>query len=333
MDRHRFLELRGVSKIYENTSGAGVRDIDLQIEKGTLNIIAGESGSGKSTLLKLIGGQLAPDSGTVVINEERVKGPHERLIPGHDALKMVAQSFELNTYAKVFDNIATQLPNTNLAAKKQKSFEVMEFLRIDHLAQKRVVDLSGGEQQRVAIARAIVTEPEVLLMDEPFSQIDAMIKNDLRSDVRRMVKFLGITVVLVSHDPMDGLSLADKMFIIKGGRIVESGAPRDLYENPQSLYTASLLASCNALSSGDAQAIGIDSSKEIVAVYPEWVRLVKGEGTFAVKDVYFKGFYEELVLEKNGVQFRALHSDSVNYEKGQMVDVEITRYLEFPAGA
>ena len=224
------IELEQVTKIYQTQPRSGVESVSLSIEKGTINVIAGASGSGKSTLLKLIAGLLSPDSGEVRYLGKRVLGPTEKLIPGHEAMKVVAQDFNLNIYAKVYDNIAGLLSNTDLKGKQRKTLEVMEFLRIDHLAQKRAVDLSGGEQQRVAIARAIITGPEVLLLDEPFSQVDAMFKNELRADIRRMATYLGITVVLVSHDPVDGLSMADKMMIIKDGALVEEGSPDMLYK-------------------------------------------------------------------------------------------------------
>lgn len=332
MNYDHLIELQNVSKIYPGTTAAGVQAVDLTIEQGAITVIAGESGSGKSTLLKLINGLISPDQGHILFKNEEVRGPEGRLIPGHDAMKVVAQDFSLNIYASVYDNIASLLPNTDLKAKKQKTFEVMEFLKIDQLAEKRAIDLSGGEQQRVAIARAVVTEPEVLLMDEPFSQIDAMLKSELRGDIKRMAQYLGITILLVSHDPLDGLSLADKMVILKDGMVVESGHPRQLYNNPGTLYTAQLLSSCNVISSEEATLIGIQSEKETVVIYPEWVSFtdIQDSGDqYLFKGSFFKGFYEEISLEKNGVQIRALHPASVNYKKDTGISIRINRYLEF----
>lgn len=325
------IELQEVSKIYQDNPRAGVLSVSLSIQEGSVTVISGESGSGKSTLLKLISGLMSPDSGTVLYKNEPVMRPEGRLIPGHDAMKTVAQDFNLNIYAKVYDNIAGLLSNTNLKEKQQKTFEVMEFLKIDHLAQKRAVDLSGGEQQRVAIARAIITGPEVLLLDEPFSQVDSILKNELRADIKRMSRYLGITVILVSHDPLDGLSLADKMIVLKDGEVLEEGAPSDLYNAPGCLYTAQLLSNCNVLSSEDAHEIGIYTGKDTVAVYAEWVRLNRNDDslTFTVKDCFFKGFYEEVLLERNGVKLRAINTGNFRYVKGQEVGVSIDRFVEF----
>jgi ABC-type sugar transport system ATPase subunit len=291
----------------------------------------GESGSGKSTLLKLIYGLLAPDAGSISFRGQYFLGPQDKLIPGHERMKMVTQDFSLNTYAKVYDNIASMLPNTDLKAKKQETLEMMEFLRIDHLADKRVVDLSGGEQQRVAIARAIITEPEVLLMDEPFSQVDTLLKNDLRADIKRLAKYLGITVILVSHDPADGLSLADQMVILRGGSLLETGKAELIYNNPRHIYTAQLLANCNVLTTGEAQKIGIKTRLNNVVIYPEWIQIKKGWSSkgFIVKDCFFKGFYNELLLEKEGVRLRALNTGIETFEKGQNAPVIIEKFLEF----
>lgn len=325
------IELLEVNKQYVADCFAGVQDISFSIEKSQIVAIVGESGSGKSTLLKLIYGLLSPDSGSVLFNNTGVLGPHEKLIPGHDSMRIIAQDFDLNTYAKVYDNIAGMLSNTNLQLKQEKTLQAMEFLNIGHLANKRVADLSGGEQQRVAIARAIITEPEVLLMDEPFSQVDSLLKNKLRDDVRRLSHELGITIVIVSHDPADGLSLADEMLILQDGKMVEKGAPETIYNDPENLYTAQLLANCQVISATDAIKIGLKPKKKLVAIYPEWVRSAGSWSgkTFTVVDCYFKGFYEELLIERNGVHLRALNVNTEQFRKGDKVTVAISRCLDF----
>lgn len=328
----RFIvKLNQVTKQYQSGTAGGVTGVDFEVERGKILAVVGESGSGKTTMLKLIYGLLQPDSGTVLFNEERILGPHEKLIPGHDRMKIVSQDFNLNIFSKVYDNIAGMLSNIGLEAKQQKTLEVMEFLRIDHLAQKRAVDLSGGEQQRVAIARAIITDPEVLLMDEPFSQVDALLKNQLRADIKRLAEHLGITIILVSHDPADGLSLADQMVILKDGIVLESGRPEDLYNNPQYLHTAQLLANCNVISNADARLAGIEPKKNIVVIYPEWIDLEKhwSSKTFHVKYAFFKGFYRELVVRKDQLSLRAIDTGLVPAKPGDTAYVKIKRYLEF----
>jgi ABC-type sugar transport system ATPase subunit len=331
MSTESFIRLEGVSKKYQTETFAGVRDVTASLSKGKIIAIVGESGSGKSTLLKLIYGLMSPDEGLVTFLGEPILGPEKKLIPGHDSMKMVTQDFSLNTYAKVYDNVASMLPNTNLKYKDEKSWEIMRFLRIDHLAKKRVSDLSGGEQQRVAIARAIITEPEVLLMDEPFSQVDTPLKTHLRADIKRLSHDLGITVILVSHDPVDGLSLADEILVLKSGELVESGSPENLYRRPSNLYTARLLADCNILSQEEARQIGIKAEKSAVAIYPEWVELKTSwsSKSFQVLDAFFKGHHEELLLDRDGVRLRAINRTVGAYQKGGSVPVLIEKYLEF----
>lgn len=325
------ITLRNISKHYATSNTFGVSDISISIAKGSFVAIVGESGSGKSTLLKLIYGLLTPDTGEVLFKGKHVDGPLERLIPGHDRMKMVTQDFNLNTYAKVYDNIASMLSNADLKSKRQKTMEMMEFLRIDKLANKRVVELSGGEQQRVAIARAIITEPEVLLMDEPFSQLDAVLKSLLRADLRNLSKNLGITIIIVSHDPVDGLSLADELIVLKDGSLIEKGEPFKLYNFPKDIYTAKLLADCNVLNNESARQIGIESNSPIVAIHIEDAVVSKSLNSheFVLINTFFKGFSEELLLKKEGVTIRALNLEVGRFKIGETLPITIKKYLEF----
>ena len=327
----QIITLTNVSKHYQIGQPSGVSDITISIIKGDFVAIVGESGSGKSTLLKLIYGLLAPNSGEIAFKGTHLAGPHEKLIPGHDSMKMVTQDFNLNLYARVYDNISGMLSNEDVKAKEQKTWEMMEFLGIDHLAEKRIVELSGGEQQRVAIARAIITEPEVLLLDEPFSQIDALLKNQLRADLRRLCSFLGITIILVSHDPADGMTLADDMIIIKDGILMERGKPSDIYASPKHSYSAELLGNAFVLPSSEARSLGLKPSKNKVMIYPEWVQIKNSWSSrrYLVRDIFFKGFFEELLLERENVKVRAINLQPGSFKKGDQVQVLLNRFLEF----
>lgn len=325
-----FLQAKSITKTYPG--GGGVKNTDLDIQPGQVTAIIGASGSGKSTLLRLLYGLLSPDEGEVQFRGERIWGPEEKLIPGHDAMKMVTQEEgELNLFAKVRDNISVLLPNTNVKAKQEKTEKVLKQLNMLALADKRIADLSGGEKQRVAIARALVTEPEVLLLDEPFNQVDTSFRDGLQEDIRQVVKDTGLTVVMVSHDPAEVLSMADTLVVFKDGEILEAGNPQKIYNDPGYLYTACLLARCNVLTAAEAAICGIKAKKTHVMLYPEWVESTTSwrNRRWVVKQVLFKGFYEELLLENKGVTLRILNGQAGKYGEGSKIALKVVRYLEY----
>lgn len=328
---NRIITVKGLRKKYASDPYSGISKADFFIEKGKIVAIVGESGSGKSTLLKLMYGLISPDEGRVYFRDEPIMPPEKKLIPGHDSMKMVTQDFSLNIYAKVYDNVASMLSNTNLKLKSEKTASTLNLLGIGHLAERRVIDLSGGEQQRVAIAKAIITEPEVLLMDEPFSQVDTLLKSQLRADIRRLSYELGITIILVSHDPVDGLSLADELIILKRGELVETGTPKQLFNHPKDIYTARLLADCNVLNFEEAHKLGIEVKSNSVAIYLDQVQLKRDENSisFILCDTFFKGFCEELLLQREGVKLRALNFDIGSYKIGELIPVNIKSFKEF----
>lgn len=327
-----FLQAISISKIYPGTAGSGLKRTDLDIQPGEITAIIGASGSGKSTLLSLLYGLQSPDTGEVHFKEERILGPLDKLIPGHDAMKMVTQAEDdLNLFAKVRENVSVLLPNTDIKAKKDYTEQVLKQLNMLHLGDKRIADLSGGEKQRVAIARALVTRPEVLLLDEPFNQVDTSFRDGLQDDIRQIVKETGLTVVMVSHDPAEVLSMADTLIVLKDGEIIESGRPKKIYNDPEYLYTARLLNNCNVLNADQALHCGIKASKEWVMLYPEWIDARQGWGgrRWVVKLVLFKGFYEELLIEHDGVTLRILNGQAGKYIEGSKVKLKIGRYLEY----
>ncbi|MCI0921044.1 ABC transporter ATP-binding protein [Sphingobacterium rhinopitheci] len=320
-----------ISIIFEGKANTTAVDhVDFGIEGNKITAIIGESGSGKSTLLKIIYGLLEPSSGEVRYKGWLVPTRKDKLIPGHDAMKLVSQGFEdLNMYAKVWDNIASQLPNTDLAYKQITTQKMLERLKIDHLAQHRVADLSGGERQRVAIARALINDPEVLLMDEPFNQVDAAFRDALQQDIRQIVDELGLTVILVSHDPSEVLAMADQLIVMRHGKIVDHGQPTDLYYAPKHPYTAVLLAKSNILTEQQAGILDI-TSKSMIGIHQEWIEVNPNKnGLFTIKDIRFRGFYKEYVLEHHDINLHSIVKHETPLEKGTIVDLRVTNYITF----
>lgn len=304
----------------------------MVVQPGKITAIIGESGSGKSTLLKLLYGLLSPDAGEVQFKGARIWGPEEKLIPGHDAMKMVTQhTDDLNLFAKVWDNVAAMLPATDLTAKQQKTEQVLQQLNMLHMAERRVADLSGGEKQRVAIARAIITRPQVLLLDEPFNQVDTSFREGLQRDIRQIVKETGLTVIMVSHDPAEVLSMADELIVLQNGEIIEHGHPKSLYQSPKNLYTAQLLSNCNVLTASEAKLCGVHITNAHAVIYPEWIKLkvITPNKAWIVKQVLFKGFYEDLILEQKGVPLRIVNEEPGKYREGDKVAVRVGKWLEY----
>jgi ABC-type Fe3+/spermidine/putrescine transport system ATPase subunit len=325
-----FLQTTNLTKTYPG--GGGVKNINLEIQAGQVTAIIGASGSGKSTLLRLLYGLLSPDTGKVEFKGERIWGPEEKLIPGHDAMKMVTQEEDdLNLFAKVWDNVAILLPSTDLKLKQEKVEKTLKQLNMLQLAGKRIADLSGGEKQRVAIARALITQPEVLLLDEPFNQVDTSFRDGLQEDIRQIVKDTGLTVIMVSHDPAEVLSMADELLVLQDGGIIEAGRPQKIYNDPEHLYTARLLARCNVLTADEARVCGIKATLEHVMLYPEWIEPTRGWGRkkWIVKQVLFKGFYEELLLENKGVSLRILNGQAGKYGEGSKVNLKLVKWVEY----
>jgi len=333
MSNPPYLNAVSVTKNYSNDKESGVNNVTLSIKPGKITAIIGESGSGKSTLLKLLYGLLSPEEGEVFFKGDRIIGPEEKLIPGHDRMKMVTQhTDDLNLFATVWQNVASLLPNTNLTYKEQQTEKSLKQLKIWRLREHRVTDLSGGEKQRVAIARALITCPEVLFLDEPFNQVDASFREGLQQNIRNIVKDTGLTVVLVSHDPAEVLSMADDLVVLKQGEIVEVGTPEELYQNPVMLYTAQILSNCSALTTYEAKICGIYSQQGTVAINPENIEITNSWGKkkdWIVIQTLFKGFFEDLIIEKEGVRLRVLNLELNKYPVGTSVSIRIKKHFEY----
>jgi ABC-type Fe3+/spermidine/putrescine transport system ATPase subunit len=307
-----------------------VNRVNFGIEEGKITAIIGESGSGKSTLLKLIYGLLEPSTGEVRYRGWLVPTRKDKLIPGHDAMKLVSQGFDdLNLYAKVWDNVASQLSNTNLELKAKRTQEVLEQLRIDHLAQKRVADLSGGEKQRVAISRALINDPEVLLMDEPFNQVDAAFRDELQQDIQNIVARTGLTVILVSHDPAEVLAMSDYLLVMKAGEIADFGKPKELYSKPNTPYTARLLAKSNILSANKAKVLGIDTGS-LISILQEDINIESDDnGSFWIKDIKFRGFYNELIVGNDDLTLHTVQFPKTEIKKNTRIKILVSSYHSF----
>lgn len=224
-----------------------IRNIGFTLEAGQNLAVIGESGCGKSTLLKLIYGLYDLDQGEIFHFGEPVLGPKFHLIPGAASMKYLAQDFDLMPYISVAENVGKYLSNTNPEEKERRIWELLEMVEMTKWARTKVQYLSGGQQQRVALARVLALEPQLLLLDEPFSNIDSFRKGALRRNLFGYLKAKGISCIIATHDSIDALSFSDEALVMKDGMVVQHGSARSVYEKPRNKYVASLFGEVNEL--------------------------------------------------------------------------------------
>jgi len=228
-----------------------LQEISFTQKKFQKLAIVGESGSGKSTLLKIISGLVQPDNGEVLFEGKHVEGPNERLIPGHPKMAYLSQHFELRNNYRVEEIL--EYANTLPEAEAETLYEVCH---IRHLLKRKTDQVSGGEKQRIAMARLLIGAPKLFLLDEPFSNLDILHRNTLRAVIKAMGEKLGITCLLVSHDPADALSWADEILIMKSGQIIQHDTPEKIYRQPVNEYAAGLFGKYNAFTKAAAAPFG-----------------------------------------------------------------------------
>jgi ABC-type Fe3+/spermidine/putrescine transport system ATPase subunit len=281
------LEIKNISFTYiENPV---IKNVSFTIAKGQNIAVIGESGCGKSTLLKLIYGLYDLDQGAILYDEKPILGPKHNLVPGEDYMKYLAQDFDLMPYTTVEENVGKFLSNSNNSNKQARVQELLEMVEMTEFAKVKAKFLSGGQQQRVALARVLAVEPEIILLDEPFSQIDTFRKNSLRRNLFRYLKGKGITCIIATHDSTDALSFSDETIVMKSGNVIAKGDSKALYENPVNKYVASLFGEVNELKL--SQLIELeDDHDELLLLYPHQLKVVdNGMMKAIVKDSYFKG--------------------------------------------
>jgi len=286
--------------------------------------VAGETGAGKSTLLQLIAGLIQPSAGEIFFEDKRVKGPAEQLVPGHAGIAYLSQQFELPKFLRVEQALryADKLP----AGAADTLYDVC---RIRPLLRRRTDQLSGGERQRIALARLLLSAPRLLLLDEPFSNLDRVHKNVLKAVIQDLGDRLGITCLLISHDPTDTLSWADEILVLRQGRLVQQGPPARIYRQPVDEYTAALFGDYNlvtgSLLTAFAKLAGPWKKGRPLLIRPENLVLTPAGGAGLagrVTDVRFFGSYFELDVALPGGPV-TVKAGTVDFAVGDAVTVAL----------
>lgn len=278
-----------------------VRDISFTQQPLEKIAIAGETGSGKTTLLKMIGGLAQPDEGTIHFESEKVLGPFEKLIPGHPKIAYLSQYFELRNNYRVEEELGSK----NLLTEEEAN-SIYRICKIGHLLKRKTNELSGGERQRIVLARLLTTSPKLLLLDEPFSNLDAIHKNIIKSVLLDIGNQLNTSCILVSHDATDTLSWADTIIVLKDGKIIQQGTPHEIYHQPIDAYCAGLFGEYNLLNAENVAAFfPVDKKPSSLIVRPEQFIISDKAGVKGIVEaVYFFGSYYFVDVKVNGQVLR-----------------------------
>lgn len=248
------VELRGIMKKFQNN--VVVQDFNLQVEQGEFISFLGPSGCGKTTTLNMIAGFLDPDGGDLLIKGQRMNGvpPYKR------ELGMVFQTYSLFPHMTVAENIAygLKLRKVGKAEMQERVKRVLELVKLPNVADRYPKQLSGGQRQRIAIARALVIEPSLLLLDEPLSNLDAKLREELRDELKRLHQEIGVTTIFVTHDQEEALSLSDRIVVLNHGFVEQIGTPLEIYNQPASEFVHTFIGKTNRM---EGEVIGVEGER------------------------------------------------------------------------
>lgn len=307
-----------------------VDDISLNVPDGAFVVLLGPTGAGKTTTLRLISGLEQPDSGDILINGQSVL----KRTPAQRDVAMVFQQYSLYPHLSVRENLAFPLRSPMLRTPaeqiERKVREISEVLHIAHKLDNKATELSGGEMQRVSIGRALVRDPSIYLMDEPLSSLDAKLRSDLRIELKRVQANLGATLLYVTHDQIEAMTMATHVGVLDHGRLVQFGAPREIYENPSSLYVAGRLGlpRINALPADLFS--GAPKGARTIGLRPEHLIQGKGKSSEVIR-VEHLGDQTRLHLNLEGHSIVTLTDVHTELKPGDRVAVQPKHPLYFDA--
>lgn len=256
-----YLELRNVDKSFAGIPA--VRDLTLAVDQGAFVSLLGPSGCGKTTTLRMLAGFLLPDKGEIALQGTTLSGPSVTVPPERRRMGMVFQTYALWPHMTIGENVRFGLDRLGVRRSEaaRRVDAMLELVGLGQTARRYPHELSGGQQQRVALARALVTEPAILLLDEPLSNLDAKLREQMRGEIKSLRAKTGVTFIYVTHDQTEALALSDRIAVMQGGRLAQYGTPREIYDRPASLYVADFVGAANKLTgrvSGNAGRVRLD---------------------------------------------------------------------------
>ena len=311
------VELQNVTKIYDKTIKA-LDDVSFTVKDGEFFVLLGPTGAGKTTMLRSVAGLEKIDKGKILFDDEDITYAQ----PAARDTAFVFQQYSLYPHYKVYDNLAfplrsplRKLPESEIDSKVTK---IAEMLKISPKLNNKATELSGGEMQRVAIGRALVREPNIYLMDEPLSSLDAKLRESLRVELKKIQLNLGATILYVTHDQAEATTMADEIGVLENGKIAQIGTPEEIYNKPNSIYVANRLGSpkINILNNSTLKTT-LPSSDHQLGVRPEHVKLGQGELIGSVKTIEALGAETVVELDYNGTEILSLYQGSFDGQRGQ----------------
>lgn len=298
-----YIEIHNVEKYYGKQHV--LKNLSLSVEKGKFVTLLGASGCGKSTLLRILAGLTSIDSGAIYLGEEDIT----HLSPNKRNIGMIFQQYSLFPTMTVYDNVAfgLKMRKMNKAQIRSMVSEAIKMVNLEGSEKKYPSQLSGGEQQRVALARCIVTRPKVLLLDEPFSAIDAKLRKSLQSKIKEIHKELGMTSIFVTHDQDEAMVMSDYIYLLNSGVIEQEGTPIELYSKPRTIFAAEFIGDYNIIDGNFLSNItGKNFTCKKIAFRPELVKICKLPLYQHVDSIYFSGVIIDIVLQGNIVRYHVM---------------------------
>jgi multiple sugar transport system ATP-binding protein len=324
------LALKQLFKTFDTTPV--IQGIDMQAEHGEFVVIVGPSGCGKSTLLRIIAGLDSPTSGQILIDDEQVN----EVSAAHRGCAMVFQSYALYPHMTVYANMAFGLENAGVDSNtiEQKVSQAAALLRLDGLLKRKPTQLSGGQRQRVAIGRAIVREPKIFLFDEPLSNLDAELRVSMRAELRDLHARLGATMIYVTHDQVEAMTLATKIVVLRAGEIEQQGTPQALYEKPINTFVAGFIGSprMNFIATSQLVALpqivsSLPQQTEQIGIRPEHllVNSPTHEGLpFTVNQIEYMGATSLLQGKlSDGTHVEVMLSEALAVKRGDQMSLQL----------
>ena len=302
------LEINSISHFYDRHQS--LDQVSLHVDAGSVHCLLGASGSGKSTLLRIIAGLERPTTGEIKINGVTVSDDNTDTLPENRPVGLVFQQYALFPHLTVGANIGYGIPHFNRAQRLEMVEKYLQMIELSDRRDAMPHELSGGEQQRVALARALCCEPQVMLLDEPFSNLDSRLRADLRELTLRLLKYAGVATLLVTHDPQEAFAVSDSMTILESGKVIRSGNVKELYYQPDSLHVANIFGPINSFSShslyaavpplsGEITDLAGETEDGLMLLRPEFIhlRVPNGDANAIVKESVNEGCTSLLLIQ------------------------------------